>query len=82
VVAPFQIIQRQHQMQAAEHQALLQLHQKTKYFSIGDSKKISKYLTKIEQALIKEFGLESSNMMEQAYLDQKQQEKQGDQEPN
>lgn len=64
VVAPFQIILRQQ-----DHQALLQKHQKTKFFSIGDGKKISKYLTKIEQALIKEFKLNTTNMMEQSYID-------------
>ena len=51
------------------------MHQKTKFFSIGDGKKISKYLTKIEQALIKEFGLDNTtNLMEQTYIDHKQQE--------
>ena len=49
VVAPFQIILRQQQLQqSTEQQDLLQKHQKTKFFSIGDGKKISKYLTKIE----------------------------------
>ena len=75
VVAPFQLILRQQLQQSSEHAALLQKHQKTKFFSIGDGKKISKYLTKIEQALIKEFKLDNAtNLMEQTYIDHKQQE--------
>jgi len=38
------------------------------YFSIGDPKKISKYLFKIEQVLIKEFELGNEiNYMQQKY---------------
>lgn len=37
------------------------------YFSIGDQKKISKYLFKIEQILIKDFDLSTTNFMQQTY---------------
>ena len=34
------------------------------FFSISESKKISKYLFKIEQCLIKNFGVKTQNLME------------------
>ena len=37
------------------------------YFSIGDAKKISKYLFKIEQVIIKEFDLNTESYMQQTY---------------
>lgn len=37
------------------------------FFSISESKKISKYLFKIEQCLIKEFGVKTQNLMERTY---------------
>lgn len=44
------------------------------FFSISESKKISKYLFKIEQCLIKNFGVKTQNLMEQTYKTLQQQE--------
>ena len=43
------------------------------YFSIGDPKKISKYLFKIEQVIIKDFDLgpDSYNYMQHSYENHK-----------